>query len=471
MRTPGAPETAGASGQGTAPSTPPEHPSKGRRTRVVVAVLVVVAILGTAVAVLSLTGGGGTSHTQSPAPAPAPAQSSLSPPPLAQGEAGPAYAPQPDRRFIRVGTNTGQQFTDDEFRTLADNFGVVLFTKFHAGWDITKQHDAARRLVAMKTDIKAYPYFSTKYWFDQNRWDGATIDQAWLLRDKQGNLVGRDRKRDRASNNDTSLVDLANPDYRKWALGVMKSWLDAAPYAGISFDAAEPIGDYGDKDVARYAKVLGPDRVKAYNDGMRQLLADAKKLVGPGRSVVFNGIAPSQPRGPERNLDLLQAADGALDERFCLDVHGAVRGIDADLSLLGQHQDKQLFMRTNYLDSFPAADRDRYERLCQGAFLMGWEPGRSAYQFGGDYTADQLGKDPPDITVNLGAPIGPYRHNGNLLERAFANGVVFVNPGGAAQQVKLGGPLTEVKGGKVVATRQAGDSVTVAPGDSAFLVR
>jgi len=450
--------------------TPSPAPRGGPSRRGIVVVFVLVAVMAVVAGVVVVSSSNGdkkAANTQGSGPN----EPSTAPGPVAQGEAGPAYAPQPDRRFIRVGTNTGQQFTDGEYQTLADNFGVVLFTKFHAGWDVTKQHEAARRLVGMKPGIKAYPYFSTKYWFDQNRWDGAKPNDAWFLRDNQGKLVGRDRKKDRAGNGGVTLVDLANPEYRTWALGVMKTWLDAAPYAGISFDAAEPIGDYGDKDIARYAKTLGPERVKAYNDGMHQLLADAKKLVGPGRSVVFNGIAPSQPRGPERNLDFLQSADGALDERFCLDVHGDVRGIDADLTLLGQHQDKQLFMRTNYLDSFPAADRDRLQRLCLGAFLMGWEPGHSAYQFGGDYTADQLGKNPPDIAVNLGAPSGAYIHKGALLEREFANGVVYVNPGTSPQRVALDAPLTEVRGGKVVATRRAGDTVTVAPGDAAYLVR
>ncbi len=467
MRSPGAPQTSGAAGPEITPPPPSGLRASRRRTFVIIALAMVVAVLAGVVAVLASNGDGGGRQTGPAAPKDTP----ITPLPAAQGQAGPAYAPQPERRFIRVGTNTGQQFTDEQFRSLADNFGVVLFAKFHGGYDITKQHEAAARLMAMKPDMKVYPYFSTKYWFDQNKWNGAKIDPAWFLRDNQGNIVGRDRKKDRKKSTGTTLVDLANPEYRKWALGVMKSWLDAAPYAGISFDAAEPIGDYGDKDVARYAKLLGPERVKAYNDGLRQLLADAKKLVGPGRSVVFNGIAPSEQRGPNRNLDLLQNTDGALDEFFCLDARGKVRGIDADLSLMGQHQDKQLFMRTNYRDLAPPADRDRYERLCLGTFLMGWEPGHSSYQFGTDYTADQLGKDPPDIAVNVGAPSGPYRRKGTLLERGFANGVVYVNPGTAPERVQLDAALTEVRGGQVVATHQAGDSVTVAPGDAAFFVR
>jgi len=466
MRPPGAPETSGAPTEALPPSSPGPRASR-RRILVLVALATVVVVVGGVVVVRASNGDGGGGQAKGPAPSDTP----IAPGPVAQGQAGPAYAPQPDRRFIRVGTNTGQQFTDDQFRALADNFGVVLFAKFHGGYDITKQHEAASRLMAMKPDMKIYPYFSTKYWFDQNKWNGATINPAWFLRDNQGNIVGRDRKKDRNKSSGTTLVDLANPEYRKWALGVMKSWLDAAPYAGISFDAAEPIGDYGDKDVARYAKLLGPERVKAYNEGMRQLLADAEKLVGPGRSVVFNGIAPSQQRGPDRNLDLLQATNGALDEFFCLDARGNVRGIDADLSLLGQYPGKQFFMRTNYRASSPAADRDRLQRLCLGSFLMAWEPGHSSFQFGGDYTADQLGNDPPDISVNLGAPTGAYRRKGTLLERGFANGVAYVNPGTSPQRVVLDAPLTEVRGGQVVATRQAGETVTVAPGDASFFVR
>ena len=208
-----------------------------------------------------------------------------------------AYAPQSERRFVRVGATGGRQFTDDELGILADNFDVVLFTKFHGGYDISAQHEAARRLVALKPGIEVYPYFSTKYWFDQNKWGDATIDPAWFLRDNEGEVVNRDRRRDRDTPEDITYVDLANPEYRAWALDVFRSWLEAAPYAGISFDAAEPIGDYGEKDVVRWDRLLGPERVAAYNAGLRDLLASADRA---GRARAPRGVQRHRPQPAAR---------------------------------------------------------------------------------------------------------------------------------------------------------------------------
>jgi len=390
---------------------------------------------------------------------------------------GGAYDPQPERRFVRVGTNTKQQFSDDQYRFLADNFGVVLFTKFHAGYDITKQHEAARQLVSMKPGISVYPYFSTKYWFEQNKWDGDTINPAWLLRDNGGQLIkrtedraGKGKGKVNGKGKDVSeFVDLANPDYRAWALKVLARWLNAAPYAGISFDAADPIGDFGN-DTEQWTKLLGKDRIDAYNAGLRDLLASAQKLAGPDRKVLFNGISPSTLRGPERDLDLLDVTSGAMDERFCLSAHQDVQAITDDIGLMTSEAQKQLYMRTNYKKSFNAGQRSQFERFCLGSFLMGWQPGSSFFQIGTDYTADQLKAQDPDVDVNLGHPTAPYEQRGDILKRSFANGLVYVNLGSKATPVQLDAPYVEVRGGQVIGTHKAGDTVSVPSEDAVYLL-
>lgn len=403
-------------------------------------------------------------------PPPGPQSRSAAPPAGAGTQV--AYQPQPERRFVRVGTTNKQQFTDEQFRFLVDNFHVVLFTKFHGGFDIRLHHEAARRLVAARPDVQVYPYFSTKYWFDQNRWDGAEINPAWLLRDNAGNLVVRHKERDEEDVAVSTYVDLANPDYRRWALQVLASWLEAAPYAGISFDAADPIGDFGrEKELERWDRLLGKERVDAYNDGLRELLASAQKLVGPGRDVVFNGISPSTIRGPERDLDLLALTDGALNERFCLDVRSNVHAVYEDISLLESQKDKRLFMRTNFKSSFDATKREQFERYCLGVFLMGWKPGLSYFQIGGDYTADQLKEQNPNLDVNLGRPVAPYRRQGSLARRDFGNGIVYVNMGNKPSSVKLDRNFTEVRGGRIRESHQPGDSISVPPHDAVYLIK
>jgi hypothetical protein len=389
------------------------------------------------------------------------------------GAAAPAaaYDPQPQRRFIRVGTNTGAQFTDDDLRTLAAKFDVVLFTKFHAGGEVRQQHEAASLLMELRPDLEVYPYFSTKYWFFNDKWDGPAVEDRWLLRDVRGDVVYRDRKRD-AGGNRVAYVDLANAEYRAWALESLERWLRAAPYAGLSFDAAEPIGDHGEKEIRRWQGLLGSDRVAAYNDGLRTLLREANDLAGrAGRQVVFNGIAPSDPRGANRNLDLLDITDGALDERFCVDINNELHALDQDLELLDRYEKpKRLFLRTNFLTRFDAEDRAQRQRLCVGAFLLGWKPGSSYFQFGGDYTSEQLDESDSDLQVNLGVPLSQRTRDGDVAQRQFQHGVLVVNLGPEAKIVTIEKPGVDVQSGRIMARYKAGDRVTVPSEDALFLL-
>ncbi|MGH8905763.1 MAG: putative glycoside hydrolase [Egibacteraceae bacterium] len=380
------------------------------------------------------------------------------------------FPPQPHRRFIRVGTSDGSQFTDEQFRFLAANFDYVLFAKFHGGFDIQRQHEAARRLAELNPEIRAFPYISTKYWFEQNKWDGPPFDPAWYLRNNEGEIVYRTLRRDDSGSENVPYVDLANPEYRKWALSTIRSWLAAAPYAGISFDAAVPIGDDDDGDFIQWRRRIGQDRLNAYNAGMRTLLEGAKQLVGEDREVIYNGIAPTVVVGPNRNLGLLQVADGALNERFCIDAHGQLQTLGDDLHLMERYEDRQLFLRTNYPDDLRQDERERYGRFCLGSFLLGWRPGLSYYQFGDDYTADQLGNDISVINLPIGSPMGPYQSAGGLLSRMFTNGELYVNAGDRPAVVTLSRTLIGVDAGTQPTGLEAGSTITVSPRDAVFLL-
>jgi hypothetical protein len=375
-----------------------------------------------------------------------------------------AYAPAPERRFAWVGTTTRQQFTDEEFRILARDYGVVVLSKFHAGFRTAAHHEAARRLVALHPGIQVYPYWSTKYWFDKERAMGLTFDPDWYLRDNRGELVIRTKRGEERS----KYVDLANPAYREWALEVLAGWLRAAPYAGVAFDAAEPIGDFGADDVQEWDRLLGPARIEAYNDGMRDLLRRAHELVGPDRKIIYNGFAPNPRRGPGRNLDLLELTDGALTERFCIGARGEPVDIAADLEVVRDHPGKALLFKSNHRDTFGA--RARYERLCFGAFLLGWDPGRTYFQFGPDYTEAQLTNPAPDLDVNVGRPVGDAVVREGLGRRDFANGIVLVNLADEPRSTPAPRALAQLSGRHVVDRLGPGDTITVPPQDAVFLL-
>jgi hypothetical protein len=370
----------------------------------------------------------------------------------------------PERRFIRIGAST-RSFSDEQIEELVARYDYVMFTKFHVDFDIQAQHADARRLVAADPDVKVLPYFSTRYWFEQNQW-GVDIDPDWLLRDEEGNLVPKVRAGE--EDEGASYVDLANPDYRDWALDVMASWLEAAPYAGISFDAAGPIGDHDPRDIERWQELLGKRRVDEYNAGLRDLISRANALVGPTREVVYNGIAPSRYRGPGRDLDLLSVSDGALDERFCVDGKGVPAGIQADLDLMAITTDKRLFLRTSVPASVSDDDRDRIVRLCNAAFLLGWVPGRSYFQLGSSYTTAQLPGE-PELDVDLGDPAGPAEGD-EVRTRRFEHGMVVVNLSDRPTIVRMPVALDTVDGGRRTGAHGRGEEISVPALDAVLLI-
>jgi hypothetical protein len=93
--------------------------------------------------------------------------------------------------------------------------------------------------------------------------------------------------------------------------------MSRAPYAGVRLDAAIHIGDYG-REVEKWERLLGSERIQEYNRGIDALLSTANQTV----SVLCNGIAPVAIRGPGRDLFILEFTDGAIDENFCIDGRG-----------------------------------------------------------------------------------------------------------------------------------------------------
>ena len=378
-----------------------------------------------------------------------------------------ASASAAERRFTRIGTTDGEPLSDGEVDQLSTGYGYVLFTKFHAGWDIEAHHADTRRLNAARRDVRVFPYFSTKYWFERNEW-GVELDPDWLLRDNEGELVPKLRGGE--EQDDGRFIDLANPDYRDWALEVIASWLEAAPYAGVSFDAADPIGDNDPEEIERWTALIGPERIAAYNEGIRDLLDRAGDLVGPDGEVIYNGIAPNPIRGTGRDLDLLEVADGALDEKFCIDRKGEPLAIDEDLALMADVEDDRLFLRTNLPEGLSPEDRDRLRRLCVGTFLLGWVPGRTFFQIGDTYTTDQLvAENAPEVEVDVGRPTGPAEGT-TVRTRPFANGLIVVNLGGSPATFEMPSPLSAMEGGRTADRYEAGASVTIDPLDALLLV-
>lgn len=381
-------------------------------------------------------------------------------PRVADAEAGTSGR---DRGYITIGSLDGEQFSDGELRDIAENHRVVVFAKFHGGWDVELHHEATRRLKALNPGLRVFAYMSTKFWFDKNRW-GVEIDPDWFLVDSDGELVP---KIDEGTEQDRArYIDLADPDYRAWALGVARSWMEAAPYDGVRFDAADPIGDFGERDVRRWEQLLDEDELGAYNAGIAELLSDARDVVP---SVLFNGISPSPIRGPDRALSMLEYTDGAMNEDFCVNNDGELRDIVADIEIMEELRDRELYLRASIdPDAFDPAELARLRRVCVGSFLMGWQPGSTFLNVGSDYGVSQLSERPGLLSIDLGAPTEDHGEDGEVLRRAFANGVVVVNLGDEPAEVDVPPGLVRVPDASEDGSESPAD--TIAGEDAAFFL-
>lgn len=395
------------------------------------------------------------------------ATSALRPPPVAATAVDPD-APVPGRAYLTIGTNDRRQFSEAEYRTIAAEYETVVFTKFHAGWEIGLHHEAARRLKELNPDLRVFGYMSTKYWFDAFRWGDATIDPSWFLRDNEGQLVPLTQESyDLESKELGYYVDPSNPSYRAWLVGVARSWVASAPYDGIRLDAADPIGDFGDRDVRKWKQLLSPERIAAYNHGIELLFREMRAALAP-RPILFNGISPSPLRGPGRDLFMLDYTDGAMDENFCTTTQGELHDIVEDIEIMERYANKSLHLRARYGPDLAAADRRRVERACAGAFLMGWVPGSTYVNIGTSYSVGQLTERPPELSLDLGRPEGSYTRHGDVLTRHFERGVVHVNLGASPAAVDVPPTLERVDGGpgQPVPSGQ----VQIPPSDAVFLV-
>jgi hypothetical protein len=414
----------------------------------------------------------------------------LVPAAAARGDAVPPRPPP--QSFIWVG-DPGRTFTDDELRYIAENHAIVVFAKFHSGWNLAEHHANARRLKELNPDIRVFPYFSMTFRFTRDRFGADAFSREWLLHDEATGepvpLVHASRTPDGGRRETVGgwFVDLAREEYRTWAFNVLQDWLAAAPYDGIAFDNAVPIATDPARRRSRLKAVsLSQQQVADWNDGLEKMLAGTRMLAGAGREIIYNGIVTPETR-KDRNLPLLEHADIALNENFCIATKpGAGRQIlsrrefAAEIALMQDvaARGKSILQKAKYRTDAAIAklrvEKQQLAGFCYGAFLMGYTPGRHYFRFGRGYRAtdDGLVENAREIALPLGAPLGPYSSVGRTWMRSFENGVVYVNPDArAVHTVKLPEELILMNGNTPAAAYSNAQAVTVAPRTALFFLK
>jgi hypothetical protein len=386
------------------------------------------------------------------------------------------YRPQPDRTFF-WGTNLIDTFTSAQRAELVSSRHVVVISPSLDGYNLHQQEVQAKKLNAVDPQVQAIFYFNTKHYLNEashprymHGFDPATM----ALHDASGQPVLFHVTR-LAPQGIGYYVDESSPAWHAFYLRTAARVLAAGHFDGIAMDSLRPLTSVTDRAAAPR---LTSAQIAAWNHGQQRLLKQVRARF-PGKTVLYNGISQTVPGQIDRDLGPLDVADGTLNEEFCLE-RGEPNAahIRTDLTLMataaGRH--KVVLEKVNYdlahALTLPqlAGVRDRWGDFCLGAFLLGWDPGSTYFDFSDGYGIDQLGTEPAELDLDLGAPTAAASFTGDVGSRTFQRGQVYVNLGDGVARVTVASDVTRVDNGVVVGQYRSGDTISVGPEQAAFLV-
>ncbi len=421
--------------------------------------------------------------------------------------------------FILIGNSTGQ-FSDAQIKNIAKNYSILNIAKFHAGYDSAQQQEDVRKIKGISPKIKTNVYYSASLVFLLNDADKfkkyygrerSDFKDEWLLRDDRDNNPLTTGDIIYLGDANTAFADLSNDEYHEWVKGVIGDWKKKAPYDGVFFDNARPLGKYGAIPATstisgwniNWNKLISPTKVSAYNDGLNALFKDAK----PFGDVIYNGIGrrtfmTKYATGNERNTTILDYSDGTVNEGFCLwraDMDGSggrkdyilwtqeemIEDINMMIKQSGERR-KTILQKVNQIGVALYDQNDQkgdpvvpvmineeaqVKRYCFGSFLLGHQPGLTFFKHGPDYQERELKSDPAEVSLDFGNPVGKYAMDGvktSMYKREFEKGIVYVNMSNAAITVIAPYPVVLINGGVDGSSYQQGDSVIIPAKDAWF---
>jgi hypothetical protein len=403
----------------------------------------------------------------------------------ASAQASPVlYAPQPQRNAEWDGWGAG--FDAASVSAAAQNLSYFVVNKVDHGGRISLQYpdidNIAAAGAAAGTGTKAFAYFMATRWSLGGWSDLAPYSStfpsgsAWYLLDYQGNPIPyySEDNDPMHTSPDGYLVDASNTSYQTWLANTVAQWLMQANFSGIFLDSSNvvdgttlPTAAISDGVHTWNEELCGPGtytiscpRVVQMNEGLRQLVQTVSTAVhSEGMEVAYNGIAPSIPRGPTRNLGLLDYADIAANEAFCLVSPGAgsyhlVNPL-ADWQIMDEQaaRGKKLLEVTDYrTDTYNA----QFGSYCVAEFMLGWHPGSGYLVYHRD-SSEQILAAPAavDNNLNLGNPTGDRQAENSVYTRTFQNGFVALNPTRSPQLFHTPVAMTLFSNGQAIASYPA----------------
>lgn len=222
---------------------------------------------------------------------------------------------------------SNRDYTPEEGRFLVENYELITVGNAHAisvhGGAEASSIAAARQLKAIKPDAKVLFYWNSFIAYTFHTATMGSKPDSWHLRDPTGALY-------KPGANPWPRWDLSNPDVRRWWTDVAVQTLASGDLDGVFVDAVPQVA--GRPDEMR--RVLGEEKAVAVNDGLRSMLADLQRRLGPDKIVIYNGPRDIPGGWSDGGLSFLDVTSAAYIEHFDFRESGALDRLAADIELM-----------------------------------------------------------------------------------------------------------------------------------------
>jgi hypothetical protein len=328
--------------------------------------------------------------------------------------------------YLHLGDSPARPLTEEQLDFIAQNFTLVALEKSHG----LKHHATseqgiyatARALKARNPAIKVLFYFNAFInWQPYEAFE--RYDEAWTLRDRQGEIVTHP--------SGTPRPDLSLPAMREWWVDTVARAMREAPLDGVFVDALPQLFA---PDLERQ---LGQEQAQAVRQGAELMINLTKARLGPERLVLANGT-----RG-ERFREILHWAgiDGVMIEHFGVRQAASSAEMRADLETFALAEAQGKFVALKGWPGFMWIDQDMMrlpeQQLLQLArerinfplacFLVAATPGAwFCYSWG--YRSHHGMLAPyAEFDRPLGPPLGDAHWEGYVARREFQHAAVWVD--------------------------------------------
>ncbi len=323
--------------------------------------------------------------------------------------------------------NMSDDFTSEQHDFLAEHFDLITIEKGHA----KRKHGSTEQgfTIAVKEIKKRNPKAKVLfYWNSTIKIGGYKYNEKYP---KGGELVNLDGEPLTIFN--SSFSDLSQKEVQTW-------WADMANFAvkkcgadGIFIDA---IGKYSR---GSRIKAVGGEKAAALNDGMVAMVKATRRMIGPSKLLIQNGVSLD----PENiGARMLNVTDGAMKEHFVSAKPGNKEKLAETIEMLQQVGQSGKMLVLKGWPGFDWRDKEimkkpRDERIKMAreaitfplaCFLIVAEP-YSYFCYTWSYQGNDTGTfvEYPEFKKPLGPPKGKVQRKGWQYRREFAHASVFVD--------------------------------------------